>query len=534
MSRIKMMLSMVITVGLTLALVGMANAAAITCGGCHGTTGTQNPMPNDVDNCSGNARGLHGTHVNYSSATFKKNVASYGKCAYCHTATPTKGPSLTHNNSYVNVTGSDNGGKATNLDYNVGAKTCASACHRSGGATAKWGNYTATTVGGIILTCASCHSDASDNGATLSSPSNYGHKIHLTGSWLGSGANKTIIQVGSFNGSLNSGDNTACKACHPDNMSDLWKNGKADDGSKKAYPHAKDGTNVVTTNAVVGGDTGTTLAAYSTASAASGNFNCSGSCHLNTSAAQLGYARWNGTKMISTDSNCEVCHQHKGNSRINNSATVPLQYAHRLHFLAMSSAAGESCSDCHLGAHNNYAGLAQITKLPVTPGTAGLVAGMNWSKPGTIAVDGTCQNTCHTVTSPAWNSIATNSLARVQGCAACHEYPGGVTDWVANNGHAVKYSAAVATNTHLRDNASYDKVADAAAGVASVESDINKCGRCHYNQGANHRNGSVNVAANGSPDCGGTDFTITVVSTGSNVTCSNVACHSGKDTPNWW
>ena len=50
---------------LTLGLAGLANAAAITCGGCHSVP------PANADNCNNDARRLHGTHVNYSSTTYK-------------------------------------------------------------------------------------------------------------------------------------------------------------------------------------------------------------------------------------------------------------------------------------------------------------------------------------------------------------------------------------------------------------------------------------------------------------------------------
>ena len=63
-------------------------------------------------------------------------------------------------------------------------------------------------------------------------------------------------------------------------------------------------------------------------------------------------------------------------------------------------------------------------------------------------------------------------------------------------------------------------------------SSTGKCGYCHSTL-AGHNNGAINVNPNGAGLCGG-NFTFTGTTTGKNVTCSNVSCHSGKKTPNWW
>src|SRR5512141_2305194 len=112
MGKFRVILTAVMSLCLSLALAGVASAAAINCGDCHGTT------PVNSDNCAGTARGLHGTHVNYSSSTYKKTVASYGKCSYCHTATTATSPTATHNNGFINITG----GNTVNTIHAVGLK----------------------------------------------------------------------------------------------------------------------------------------------------------------------------------------------------------------------------------------------------------------------------------------------------------------------------------------------------------------------------------------------------------------------------
>ena len=445
------------------------------------------------------------------------------------TAITNNGLRQTVNSTNLAVSGTGIGINGLDITQMTGSATCTGACHKGTSATnpAAWGNITSV---GMNLSCASCHDDASNSGATLSSPANYGHKRHLgaTAAWLGSGANKTKIVMGSYSGYLNSGDNSACQFCHPDNRSDLWSAGKADDGSKKAYPHASDGTNVVSKNAsfnanvVLANWTGTYMAPA-----------CTTSCHTQISSAQTGYAKWDGSKINSTFSNCEICHQHKASAAINISSNRPLTFAHAIHFANLSTSAGRvSCSVCHLGVHTNYAGLAMITRLPVTPGNAGLLSTMNWSRAGVAAVDGTCQNSCHTSASPAWNTISTNSLVGVNGCAACHSYPGAPgRDWTTTgNGHLVRFDAPV-VNTHMRATG-FNYQTDT---FAAVTVDNNKCGQCH--KGAKHMNGSgfAHLSSAMPAQCASpVTFSTGGVGTGTGaVTCDNVKCHSGKTTPNW-
>jgi len=239
-----------------------------------------------------------------------------------------------------------------------------------------------------------------------------------------------------------------------------------------------------------------------------------------------------------------MCHNHQPNAVINNSATTPLTYAHSLHFSSISAIVGHpaTCNDCHKGVsaglHTNYLGNKNLVQLPVKAGTAGLgfttystAAGftpVGWSDTGTLSVSGTCTNNCHIGGSPAWNSIVTNSTTPINGCAGCHEYPDG-NNWTGANGHTVQYDLAVVTNSHLGLPADYNKLTDTYAGVTS---DPNKCGKCH--SGGAHVNGTVDVVGSGNNYCGTGDFTINVNTTGSDVDCSSVSCHSGKTTPNWW
>jgi len=487
MSKFKLMLSMALAVGLTFAVAGMANAAAITCGGCHGTTGTQDPMPNNADNCTSNARALHGTHVNYSSTTFKKTVANYGKCAYCHKAVTTKAPTLTHNTGYINVTGYDSAGKATGLDYTAGTKTCTNACHKNpGSANPKWGNYTATTVGGIKLDCGSCHDDSAVNKFAGAAGK---HNSHLL-------SNTTTPQGVLMSAAANAG----CVNCHPSQATELWPSGKADDGTKKVYPHASDGTNVVADNA--------TLQSQITAATKTGpTTTCVNACHPRTSAIA-----WNGAL------DCNMCHYWAASPLdTNNTGTGALDAGHTPHIKTGNQF---TCVTCHPDRAGNT---SHASRLPqdVTRMYNAVVtkAGMTWNANQSCTGSGTG---CHGGgTTPIWGTTG-------NGCGTCHNYPGYANDWIAGNGHAVKYASTVATNTHMLANASFAYATDTLGAI----NDVTKCGKCHA--GAAHNNGVINTAPSGYADCGGGNFTITTVTAGSNVTCSNVSCHSSKVTPNWY
>jgi hypothetical protein len=487
----------VMAFALTLGLASMASAATITCGGCHGTAPNGNPV--NGDNCTNTARGLHGMHVNYSSLTYKKTVASNGKCAYCHAAvSDAKGiASRTHNNNFINVTGNTNAVGALNtltMSYNSASKTCTNVCHKNkDNGSAKWGNYTATTVGNIKLSCRSCHDDIVDK-AGLSGK----HSTHLLAN--------TTTAAGVL---MSSANNAGCVACHPNVVTDIFSGGKADDGTKKAYPHATDGTNVVADNAVLNGQiTGSTKAGLNTT--------CTNTCHPRSAAIT-----WNTAWAQGAGTGCDMCHYWAAATLdTSNTGTGSLSSGHNFHFKSPNNFA---CTNCHPdhGTTYDYHG----AKLPAQAYNVKVVrAGMTYT-----AATKTCSNTglgCHgSYTTEAW------SLGVPTGCAACHTYPGVAgRDWATvGNGHLVRYAASAATNTHLRDNASYNNLTDT---YASVTASTSKCGLCHPASGV-HYNGTTDVAGSGNGQCGG-NFTVTVTTSGSNVTCGSVKCHNGKTTPNWW
>ena len=368
MLKFKYILALAAAVVLTLGIAGMANAAAITCGGCHSAT------PVDADNCNNNARALHGTHVNYSSATYKKTVSSNGKCTYCHSAVAdAKGiASATHNNNYINVTGNVVGTiVSTGLDYNTSNKLCANACHKNrSDNTAKWGNYTATVVGGIKLNCFSCHDDSSNNATSVLSGQ---HRNHV------------LSNVTTPSGTKMSATNNAgCNNCHPDNSADLWKNGKADDGTKKAYPHATEGTNVVADNAALSGQ-------ISGATQAGTNTTCTNSCHGRMAVT------W-GAAM-----DCNMCHYYAANPLDTaNTGTGALSAGHNPHF---KSGNNITCNDCHPNRSGETAGnLTHVGKLPASGSNAVISrSGMTYN-----AGAKTCTNSggsCHlTGTTTGWGS----------------------------------------------------------------------------------------------------------------------------------
>ena len=138
-----------------------------------------------------------------------------------------------------------------------------------------------------------------------------------------------------------------------------------------------------------------------------------------------------------------------------------------------------------------------------------------------------------------WARAVSAAIARFHGtsgsaCAACHYYPGAASgmgsNWPAGNGHNVRYDAPV-VNTHMKSTG-FNYLTDT---FASVVADTGKCGLCHRNVKA-HRNGTgfAHMSSAGNVNCGTGNFTITVTTPGSNATCGNVKCHSGKTTPNWW
>jgi ferredoxin len=266
--------------------VSSASASAIVCGDCHSVT----DGPLDGDNCAGDARGLHGTHNNYSSSLLQPGD---NKCDYCHSAVASTAPTALHNNNYVNVTTTT---EAPSLSWEGTGATCTDACHNNNATTAPWGNYTSPSV---ALSCAACHDDSSDNtGLSGAHVAHLGTAITVTG--------------------LGASDNSDCDACHPDNTADLFSAGMADDGSVKAYPHASDGTNVSTDAAAVDAGLSATRGAGATDT-------CANACHSNATSDQ-----WGATSL-----SCNSCHYYSSGTIMGGS--------HNTHVVTRSI----SCSACH-------------------------------------------------------------------------------------------------------------------------------------------------------------------------------------------
>jgi len=479
-------LTLALAVVFALGMAASASAATISCGGCHGDTVKvpayeSHGLPTDSDNCDGDARGLHGVHGNYSSASYGMSAyGSRGTCSYCHTSSGGGHPTATHNNNYVNITGSVGSGRqnwdTTGLDYDGASSTCTNSCHKNNGSTALWGNYTSPS---ISLGCASCHDDSSDNTGLSGA-----HVTHL---------NSNITTV-----SLGNGDNTDCDACHPDNTSDQWSGGTADDGTVKAYPHASDGTNVASDNAALD-------AGLSAVRGAGATDTCANACHNSATSDQ-----WGATQLT-----CNSCHYY--------TAGTMMSGAHQTHVVTK----GFACSYCH--AVPGAGDTSHATKLPPVADYAlvnsdpGPNAGASWNDS-----TNTCSNTgtgCHLTGNVCWSGCGPLN------CDGCHYYPSGLNNWttIAGNGHAVQYDTAVAANTHLPSPAMFNYSSDT---YAAVTSDPNRCGKCH--SGGVHKDSTVDVNGYGNNICGTGDFTVTVNTPGSDVTCSNVKCHSGNVTPNWW
>jgi hypothetical protein len=391
------------------------------------------------------------------------------------------------------VSGTGIGVNGLDITLMNGVATCTGACHSGTSVTnpAAWGNYTSAS---ISLSCSSCHDDVVNQGLSGAHASHFGTVISTGGTAMGAAGN------------------AGCVNCHPDNRNDLWSQGRADNATVKAYPHASDGTNVVADNAMINAGIGATKAGASTT--------CTNACHTNTSTAM-----WGDASLA-----CDACHYHNATPTAagNDAAIVTLGGGHSTHF-----GQNATCDNCHTvpGAGDT----SHATALPVVAANATVLASLNYSA-------GTCSSTgssCHGVgnTTPVWG---TSGL----GCAACHSYPGVAgRDWTtANSGHLARANTLQTATTavvrksikHLNVATAYNAASDTYAGVTG---DVRMCGKCHA--GATHRNGTVNVAdSNSLGQCSTTSFTYNnisgVGSVNRKVNCSNVSCHFGKTTPNWF
>jgi hypothetical protein len=114
---------------------------------------------------------------------------------------------------------------------------------------------------------------------------------------------------------MGAASNAGCVNCHPDNRNDRYSQGRADDGTSKAYPHASDGTNVV-------GDNSNLLANISAVRASGTGDTCAKSCHPRSASIT-----WGST------GNCDMCHYYSATpSSATNTGTGALGGSHSAHF----------------------------------------------------------------------------------------------------------------------------------------------------------------------------------------------------------
>jgi predicted CXXCH cytochrome family protein len=178
----------------------------------------------------------------------------------------------------------------------------------------------------------------------------------------------------------------------------------------------------------------------------------------------------------------------------------------------------DACKRCHGGTiprtdHNKGKATAGIDFSAGGSGTFndGGTAGM------TKTWDDSCTNvSCHTP------STGTRYWTTPTGCNGCHGFP------PATNAHMVQYANGIRSHLVSSGDAIYSAIT--AYGQAGWP-----CGKCHNNALNKHRNGTTDVAPGGGYGACGGEFTINVNTHGSDITCSNVVCHTAnKTTPNWY
>jgi predicted CxxxxCH...CXXCH cytochrome family protein len=155
--------------------------------------------------------------------------------------------------------------------------------------------------------------------------------------------------------------------------------------------------------------------------------------------------------------------------------------------------------------------------------------GGTFSDGGTIGKTNTADDSCTNV------ACHSSGAQRIWGgsapatCDTCHPYPGSATNtWLTNNGHNVRKDGSYLTHMVATG---YNAATDT---YDAMVADTTRCGKCHPNVPANHQNSAINLSPAGYAACGGGNFTVNQIETGTTVTCDNVLCHTGKTTPNWW
>ena len=144
----------------------------------------------------------------------------------------------------------------------------------------------------------------------------------------------------------------------------------------------------------------------------------------------------------------------------------------------------------------------------------------SFSDGGTNGITNTLDDTCTNVS--CHNAASTRTWRQPTGCNGCHGFP------PTDGSHFVQYTTGIRAHLPSAGAAIYKEIT--AYGQAGWP-----CGKCHNNPRSDHQDGRVEVNAGGGYGACGGDFTINVITTGSNVTCSNAVCHTAnKTTPNWY
>jgi len=451
------------------------------CVACHGGLATSSkPM----------ATGSHAAHVSKYSHN----------CKECHSNTTTNGTSLVAGGAHLNGTGYQNGvdikfdttGKNSAGIYNatVGNLGCtATYCHSNGKGGAP--KQAATWGGTMPADCSGCHGGNATL-ATFKIISSGKHLAHI----------KNAPAGGKF----------GCVACHNLTVSNdttlLTDKSRHVNGSVD-YAGASAGTF----------SGGTCSAVY---------------CHSNGQATPVyrTVAGWTST----TTYGCASCHgadttgpagvfvSKFGEPNYNSYTTAGNMNYRNSH--AKHVAAASDCQTCH--AATTRSGFSILSSATVhVDKTRNVVFDSANAKVATASYNSTlktCSNVaCHSGSTPKWGSSFGSA-----GCAACHPTLSGAhaahIGTLLSSVTFYNYTANKSTGSELTANTSY------AFG----------CANCHPTDVGLHANGTIDVtlapaAGNGSLRAkNAATAAATVITAGSNLTCSGVYCHSnGQATPTY-
>ena len=347
------------------------------------------PQYNNIT--GGMGRGLHGIHMDYSSASYGMNGSTRGNCNYCHNQyvhetgfvtfsgmSPQSRQKISSVGLKGNVTGTGSGSNGIDITLMDGTATCTKACHKGTSATnsAQWANYTSSVA---RLTCNSCHADI--NGAS-------GTESSLSGNHAGHLRDGAILPGGV---AMNSANDAGCVNCHPDNTGQ----GKAsiDDGSVKAYPHSSDGTNIPNP------DNNVVLMNNISSAVKNGtSTTCVSKCHPRSNLVGI---KWNSGGV----SVCNACHNNGTQDSVIPGALVGGHTYHLFSLATSSLGTAAGCTDCHtnvsgMNDHQRADGSSGLT-LPVGSGGAYINTDVNYN-----SGNDTCSPSaggCHTGGEGSWS-----------------------------------------------------------------------------------------------------------------------------------